>query len=241
MHITFLGTRGFIKVRTQQHFRHTATLLSYNRTFIMIDCGLDWVDEVWSINPNAIVITHAHADHAFGLKKGSPCPVYATEQSWDTMHHFPLKSSNRITIVPRVPFALGPFTLEPFTAIHSIRALAVGYRISAGQTTIFCVHDLIALEERHEALVGISLYIGDGASPVRPLIHRRDAMLFGHTSISTQLTWCKKEEVPRAIFTHCGSQIVNADPVIIERRIEDLAAKRGVKASLAFDGMKIRV
>jgi glyoxylase-like metal-dependent hydrolase (beta-lactamase superfamily II) len=47
----------------------------------MIDCGADWLERVRSIAPTAIVLTHAHPDHAAGLAKGAPCPVYATKDT----------------------------------------------------------------------------------------------------------------------------------------------------------------
>ena len=34
----------------------------------MIDCGLDWLGKFEKLQPDAIVLTHAHPDHAWGLK-----------------------------------------------------------------------------------------------------------------------------------------------------------------------------
>jgi Cft2 family RNA processing exonuclease len=34
----------------------------------MIDCGADWLKGVVNLRPNAIFLTHAHSDHASGLK-----------------------------------------------------------------------------------------------------------------------------------------------------------------------------
>jgi glyoxylase-like metal-dependent hydrolase (beta-lactamase superfamily II) len=48
----------------------------------MIDCGADWLARLKAVAPSAIVITHAHPDHAFGLARGAPCPVYATAETW---------------------------------------------------------------------------------------------------------------------------------------------------------------
>jgi glyoxylase-like metal-dependent hydrolase (beta-lactamase superfamily II) len=36
----------------------------------MVDCGADWLNAINSVSPTAIVLTHAHSDHAFGLAKG---------------------------------------------------------------------------------------------------------------------------------------------------------------------------
>lgn len=81
MKITFLGTRAYIDAKSRRHRCHTSTLIAYRGKCVMIDCGLDWRRHVWNIDPDAIIITHAHPDHAFGFKGGSPCPVYATESS----------------------------------------------------------------------------------------------------------------------------------------------------------------
>jgi ribonuclease BN (tRNA processing enzyme) len=62
--LTFLGTRGEIGVRSRQHQRHSALLIEYEGKRIMIDCGADWLDRLGAVAPTAIVLTHAHSDHA---------------------------------------------------------------------------------------------------------------------------------------------------------------------------------
>jgi phosphoribosyl 1,2-cyclic phosphodiesterase len=235
--ITFLGTRGYIDIRTKKHYRHTATLIEYNRKRVLIDCGIDWLGRLKKIDPHAIILTHAHPDHAWGLQKGAPCPVYATRDSWyvKELKKFPIK--NKITITDRQIFTIGAITFEVFSEVHSLRCPAVGYRITAGKVTIFYAGDLVSINERHDALKNIQLYIGDGATIVRSMVRAKDGKLFGHTPIKTQLGWCKKEQVPRAIFTHCGTQIVSAKPSVAEEKIELLGHEFGVHASIAYDGM----
>jgi phosphoribosyl 1,2-cyclic phosphodiesterase len=175
----------------------------------MIDCGLDWLRQIHRMQPEAIVLTHAHLDHAWGLKRGAPCKVYATSETWSALDKFPI--SERVVIQPRNPFQIHSITLEAFPVEHSTRAPAVGYRMTADRTTIFYVHDLVYIYETHEALRGIWLYSGDGASLRRPIIRKRGNALVGHAAVRTQLGWCEREEVPRALITHCGSEIVGAD------------------------------
>lgn len=43
MKLTFLGTRGNIKARTQRHRMHTSMLVTYYDKNVMIDCGEDWL------------------------------------------------------------------------------------------------------------------------------------------------------------------------------------------------------
>lgn len=153
MKLTFLGTRGEIEARTRRHRMHSSLLLSYRRAKVMIDCGLDWLRKFERLHPDAIVLTHAHPDHAWGLKNGATCPVDATL--------------------------------------------------------------------------------------TRSFVRKRGHTLIGHATVRTQLGWCTKEGVPRAVITHCGSEIVTRDEHKLTKKLKALAAERGVKASIAYDGMKL--
>jgi glyoxylase-like metal-dependent hydrolase (beta-lactamase superfamily II) len=89
--LRFLGTRGEIEARTRRHRRHSSLLVGYRRRDVMIDCGLDWRDELGRLRPGAIVLTHAHhPGHAAGLRDGAPCPVYATEETWSAIERHPI-------------------------------------------------------------------------------------------------------------------------------------------------------
>ena len=61
---------------------HTSLLVCWRRKRVMVDCGDDWLGKAARLRPDAIAITHAHPDHAGGLKYGAPCPVFATRESW---------------------------------------------------------------------------------------------------------------------------------------------------------------
>jgi phosphoribosyl 1,2-cyclic phosphodiesterase len=203
----------------------------------MIDCGDDWLGKIKRVNPRAVVITHAHPDHAGGLKEGAPCPVYATTSSWNIMREF--KIEDRRTMKLNKATEIEGIAFEAFGVMHSTRAPAVGYKIGAGNAAIFYVPDLVYIRDRSRALSGVKLYIGDGASVIRSMVRKPKDTLIGHTPIRTQLTWCQKESVPRAIFTHCGSEIVTGDERKLKPKIERMAKERGVKAGIAFDGMEL--
>jgi phosphoribosyl 1,2-cyclic phosphodiesterase len=237
MILTFLGTRGEIQARTRRHRMHTSLLVSYRGAKVMIDCGLDWLETIERLHPNAIVLTHAHPDHAWGLKRGAPCPVYAPERTWQELHHYPIK--DRHVIKERTPTKIRGITFEAFPVEHSILSPAVGYRVSAGRARIFYAPDLIFIHDRKAALNGVQLYIGDGATVTRSFIRRRGKALIGHSPVQTQLTWCEKENVPRVIITHCGSEIVGADERKIAVKLRAIAAERDVEVRIAYDGMKV--
>ena len=179
----------------------------------MIDCGTDWLKALASVRPTAIVLTHAHDDHAAGLARGAPCPVYATEETWSRIGRYGIE--DRRMVEARVPFHIGGLRFEAFPVEHSLLAPAVGYRVSGDGAAFFYVPDLAAIREQHAALAGVGLYVGDGATVVRSMVRHRDHVLIGHAPIAAQLGWCEEEGVTRAIFTHCGS--CHRD----ERRAED--------------------
>lgn len=237
MKLTFLGTRANIKAASRRHRRHSAVAVAYKQTRIIIDCGADWRKAVARWKADAIFLTHAHPDHAWGLKDGAPCPVYATREAWEGLAGFPI--AHQEMIEPREDVRIGGLTLAAFPVIHSLRAPAVGYRVGAGNQSLFYVPDVVAIEERHEALSGIDLYIGDGSSLTRSLVRRRGEELFGHTTIGAQLGWCEQEGIWRAVFTHCGSQIVEGDERSLRPKLASLASDHGVEARLAYDGMEI--
>ncbi len=236
MKLTFLGTRGYIEARTRRHRRHASLLATYYQGRIMIDCGEDWLGRVASVRPGAILITHAHPDHAGGLARGVPCPVYATEEGWASMGDWPIR--DRRVLEVRRPKRIAGLTVEAFSVEHSTRAPAVGYRISAGRAAVFYVPDLVYIHERAEALAGAGLYIGDGAAVDTPMVRKRQDRLIGHAPVRTQLTWCRKEGVPEAIITHCGSEIVTGDERSLGARLRRMARDRGVSVRIAHDGME---
>jgi glyoxylase-like metal-dependent hydrolase (beta-lactamase superfamily II) len=104
MKLTFLGTRGNIEARSRRHKRHSALLVIYHQRRVMIDCGVDWRDEIADVAPHAIFVTHAHPDHAWGLADGADCPVYATAVTWKAIARYP--RDERVEIKPRTPVHL---------------------------------------------------------------------------------------------------------------------------------------
>jgi phosphoribosyl 1,2-cyclic phosphodiesterase len=218
--------------------------ISYYDTEVVIDCGEDWLGRVADWEVDAIVVTHAHPDHAFGLKDGAPCPVYGTAASWETMESFDIEE--RRTMPEREPVEIAAdgkseaITFEAFPVLHSTRAPAVGYRVTAGRVEIFYVPDVAWIEDREAALSGVRVYIGDGATIKRSMVRKPGDVIIGHVPLQTQLTWCRKLGVSRAIFTHLGSRIVEGDERTLGAEIRDLAGERNVhQVEIAHDGMEV--
>lgn len=237
MELTFLGTRGNIEATTDRHARHSALLVARDRVRVMLDCGADWRGSFQEIAPDAIVLTHAHPDHAWGLQDGADRPVYATAETWSAIDAYPL--DERVEVRPRMPIEIGGLSFEAFPVMHSVRAPAVGYRIAAGGHTVFYVPDVVDIEERAEALAGVELFIGDGATLTRSLVRRRGDQLFGHTTVRAQIGWCQEAGVPRALFTHCGKEIVEGDERAFGPKVAEMGRERGVEAAIAHDGLMV--
>jgi phosphoribosyl 1,2-cyclic phosphodiesterase len=144
-------------------------------------------------------------------------------------------------IPPKQPFTIASCTFEAFRVEHSLLAPAVGYRITVAGVSIFYAPDVARIPNRHQALSRISLYVGDGASIARPLLRRRNGAVIGHAAIRDQLDWCRQENIRNAVITHCGSQIVRADPDAVRAEIEALGDGRGLRVAVAHDGLGIRV
>jgi phosphoribosyl 1,2-cyclic phosphodiesterase len=237
MKLTFLGTRGYIDPVSDEHRRHTATMVAYRGRRVMLDCGQDWRGRFQEHNPQAIAVTHCHPDHAWGLKDGAPCPVYASKEAWEEMARYPI--ADKRIVRPREPVAIRGMRFEYFPVDHSTRCPAGGYRITAGQVAIFYVPDVVYIHDRAEALGGCKAYVGDGATITRSMVRKPSGELIGHTPVRTQLTWCEKEGVPLMVITHCGSAIVKPGDGKAMETIRPLAEERGVQARIAKDGMEL--
>jgi phosphoribosyl 1,2-cyclic phosphodiesterase len=203
----------------------------------MIDCGTDWRGRITRVSPTAILLTHAHPDHAGGLADGAPCPVYATGQTWKVISRFPIQDRRRLQV--RRSIRIGRLRLEAFPVEHSVRAPAVGYRVSAASGAFLYLPDVARIPDAAGALRRVAVYIGDGATMTRSMVRRRGRRVIGHAPIAVQLGWCRANGVRRAIFTHCGSQIVRGSARQLAAALEELGRERGVEARFARDGDRL--
>jgi phosphoribosyl 1,2-cyclic phosphodiesterase len=237
--LTFLGTRGGIAISSRRHRRHSSLLLQHGKSRIMIDCGTDWLHRLRPIAPTAIVLTHAHPDHAGGLAAGAPCPVYATRTTWSLLASSPVQ--DRRTLPLRRPIAIDQLVFGAFPVAHSRLAPAVGLRIRAARSDIVYIPDVAEIPDRLAVLRGTDIYIGDGATVRRPMVRRKGRAIVGHAPIATQLDWCQEAGVRRAIFTHCGSPIVRASAAETDLLIRQLGLEHDMGARIAYDGLELRL
>jgi len=240
MELIFLGTKGNIEESSKKHKMHTSLLVKYHKTRLLVDCGLSWLNKFERYKPSHILLTHAHPDHAFGLKEGSPCKVWATKTTWDLINNFSIELAFKNLIKIEKKIKIGSIFVEAFSLLHSVNAPAVGYKIQCGKFKFFYAPDVAWIKKRKKALAGIQFYIGDGATLKRSMIRKNKVTgeIFGHASVFQQLGWCVRENVFEMIVTHCGSQIVKN-----EKKAKDMiklwSKDKGIKAKIAYDSYKI--
>jgi len=237
LQLTFLGTRGEIEARSRRHRRHSALLVEYKNARIMIDCGGDWLGQLQAIAPTALVLTHAHLDHAGGLAEGAPCPVYATDQTHRLLKRLPIRDRRKMPVMQTVTIA--GLRFEAHQVQHSLRAPAVGYRVSTRAGSFFYLPDVAKLPNPSATLHGVDVYIGDGATLRRPMLRKKQGVLIGHAPITVQLGWCTKAHVRWAIFTHCGSAIVRGNARALAAIVRRLGREHRIDACLASDGDQV--
>lgn len=232
MRLRFLGTRGGIRSSSGRHRRHSTLQLEHAGRRIWIDCGEDWRDALPAAAPDAILVTHAHPDHAGGLSRGAPCPVYASARTCRALAAW----VDARPIAPGRPVTVAGLAVELFPVVHSRIAPASGFRIAR---RFAYIPDVVDVRGKGAVLRGLALYVGDGARLTRPLVRRDPAgRRFGHTSIAAQLAWCARAGVPRAIFTHCGSEVVR-DHARAAKIVRELGRRHGIDAQLAADGLVV--
>jgi glyoxylase-like metal-dependent hydrolase (beta-lactamase superfamily II) len=120
---------------------HSACLLLHSGKRLLLDLGQTWTGKLERLSPDWIAITHAHPDHSFGLASGAEMPVFVTPESYALLKHYPV-ADFRVIKTGR-PFHAGPFRVLAYPVVHSLRAPAVGFRVSAGGTTVVYNPDVI--------------------------------------------------------------------------------------------------
>lgn len=237
MRLHFYGTKGYVEESSRAHSGHSAFVIEEVGFRLLCDFGQNRKGMIARIRPDAVFLSHAHPDHAWGLEEGTDAPVYASEITHEILAKLPIE--NRVVLGPGAPADLGPFRLTAFPVLHSIRCPGVGARIVSGDFTAVYSGDVVAFEDPEAALSGADLYIGDGSTLTDSLVRRhKSGALIGHTTVRAQLGWLGKAGVPRALFSHFGEGPIAMGDGPLSNAIEDLARAKapGCEVVVARDG-----
>ena len=240
MRLHFYGTKGYVKEKSRAHSGHSAFTVEAEGFRLLCDFGQNRKGLLERIRPDAIFVSHAHPDHAWGLEEGTDVPVHASAITHEITKDLPIR--RRVTLVPEAAVVVGPFRLTAFPVVHSVRCPCVAVRIELPGLVLVYSGDIISFERPEAALSGADLYIGDGSTLKGPLVRRHPTgALMGHTTVRAQLGWLGKYGIRRAIFSHFGTgPIEMGEPALKEALAEMAQAKAsGCRVRAARDGMEL--
>lgn len=229
MRLSFYGTKGYVEEESATHAGHSAFTVDADGFRLLCDFGQNRHGLLGSIRPDAIFLSHAHPDHAWGLREGTGRPVHASAVTHEITRDLPIE--RRVVLEAGRAVPVGPFRLKAYPVVHSSRCPCSAVRIELGRRAIVYSGDVISFETPEieaAALTRCDLYVGDGSTLRKSLVRRQPAgVLVGHTTVRAQLGWLGRHNVGRAIFSHFG-----AEPIGIgdDALASELAALRDEKA-----------
>jgi phosphoribosyl 1,2-cyclic phosphodiesterase len=240
--LTFFGSRGYVEESSLSHTGHSAFVIESAGFRLLCDFGENRRGLLARIRPDAIVVSHAHPDHAWGLAEGTSVPVYAARITHDIVRELPI--AKRVVIAPGRRRKVGPFSITLFPVVHSVRCPCTAIRVEAEGKALLYSGDVVSFPEPERAFEGAAAYVGDGSTLTGSLVRRhKSGVLIGHTTVRAQLGWLGRYAVPRAIFAHFGKGPIEMGDEALRSRIAELASEKapGCDVHIATDGVTFLV
>ncbi len=242
MLLRFFGTKGYVEEESRAHRGHSAWSLDVEGFRLLCDFGQNRRGMLSKIAPDAIFISHAHPDHAWGLESGTRIPVLASAVTHELTKNLPI--ADRVVLDPGKAIRVGPLRLAALPVLHSVRCPCVAARIETPEGAVVYSGDIVSFEDPAAALSGAGLYIGDGSTLKGSLVRRHSSgALIGHTTVRAQLGWLARYGVPRAIFSHFGKGPIEMGEAALCGALRELAREKapGCEVTAARDGWKLEV
>jgi ribonuclease BN (tRNA processing enzyme) len=241
MRLHFFGTKGYVEEESSAHRGHSAFVIESSGFRLLCDFGQNRKGLLKEIAPDAVFVSHAHPDHAWGLEEGTALPVYASAITHEITKDLPIRE--RIELAPERAVGVGPFRLTVYPVVHSVRCPCVAARIETPDGTAVYSGDIVNFE-KPEALAGADLYVGDGSTLKGSLVRRHaTGVLMGHTTVRAQLGWMEKYGVPVAVFSHFGKGPIEMGEPELARAMASLAAEKApdCRVFTASDGLVLPI
>ena len=240
MRLHFYGTKGYIDESSAAHTGHSAFTVETEGFRLLCDFGENRRGLLAKIRPDAIFVSHAHPDHAWGLEEGTPAPVHASAVTHDLTAKMPIET--RVILEPGRGVRAGPFRLTAMPVVHSVRCPGIGVRIEVSGRTLAYSGDVVSFEDPDEALAGADVYVGDGSTLTGSLVRRHPSgALLGHTTVRAQLGWLAKRGIGRAVFSHFGKEAIAMGEEALREALAKLVSERlpGAEVTAARDGLTV--
>jgi ribonuclease BN (tRNA processing enzyme) len=238
----FYGTKGYVEDSSADHAGHSAFTVEAGGFRLLCDFGENRRGLLAEIRPDAIFVSHAHPDHAWGLEEGTAAPVHASAVTHELLAKMPIE--NRILLEPGRAVRAGPFRLTAMPVVHSVRCPGIGVRLEVGGRTLVYSGDLVSFDDPDRALESADVYVGDGSTLTGSLVRRHPSgMLLGHTTVRAQLGWLAKRGISRAVFSHFGKEAIAMGEEDLREALANLVSERlpGAEVTAARDGLTLDV
>src|SRR6266536_738402 len=98
MRLHFYGTKGYVEEKSSAHSGHSAFTIETEGFRLLCDFGQNRKGLLKKIRPDAIFVSHAHPDHAWGLEEGTRIPVHASAVTHEITRELPIR--DRVTLEP---------------------------------------------------------------------------------------------------------------------------------------------
>ena len=227
MKIKILGTRGKIKPSAPSHENHTGILIDDR---LLIDFG---EPQYMEFDPEAIVFTHFHPDHAFFVPEQE---IFQPKIS--------LFGPEEHELIPKLnvineSFEWEEYTFTPFPVIHALRLKSLGYIIQKGEKKLMITGDVAWIEKKNleelpevDMVITEASYINKGGR-----INRKGDAIFGHTGIPDLLRLLSPLS-QKIAFLHYGSWFFT-DIEKNKEKIRDL--EPSLEIIPTHDGMELEI
>ncbi len=230
MKIKVLGTRGMIKPSAAHHSHHSGILINDD---LLFDLG---EKEYLKYDPEWILLTHLHSDHAFFVEENFEGKIKAEI-------FVPEDSAKIDAAVLTSAIKRGQYQITPVPTLHSLKVKSQGYLLKEQNgASLFYTGDFISIEKQYRSLlepVDVVITEGSYINNHGRVFHSKNAQPYGHTGIPDIIKFFK-DYTDTFVFVHFGSWFYQ-DIEQSKQKIQDIANEYGVKAIAGYDGLELKV
>ncbi len=227
MKIKILGTRGEIEESAPWHTKQSGVLI--DDTFLL-DMG---EEEYLKYDPEFVVFTHLHPDHAFFIRKKNE--LQEEIEAWVPEK---TKELDSVNVIKR-PFQRKGYCFTPIPVIHSLKVKSYAYIVEKGNKRLLYTGDLAWITNDDQRKMGkLDMVITEGSFLQKGGMIRRNkksGQIFGHTGLPDIIRVFSKY-TNHIVLMHFGSWFMK-DVKAARKKISKLAPE-GVKVEAARDGQE---